>query len=276
MYKMAVSDIDGTLIGSNDKLSENTIKTIKRLQEKGIIFTLCTGRNIRKTLPIANALGIKAPFVCIDGILLFDPVKKSPVYNMNLTYEQVKYLVELGIEYKTFIEVSDGFKYYKHLPDKDAEKYDFFNKHTFSGRIKSYAGGIRYFKNPEKLCCIKEPIYQVTLACEKRLADEISDIIRKSGIGGIEVRDFIWDGYLFINRNGMGKARGVKILCEYFGVSPDEVVAFGDENNDIDMLEFVGMGVAVENAVEKVKAVSDFITLSNDNDGVAYAVNRFF
>ena len=74
----------------------------------------------------------------------------------------------------------------------------------------------------------------------------------------------------------MGKARGVKILCEYFGVSPDEVVAFGDENNDIDMLEFVGMGVAVENAVEKVKAVSDFITLSNDNDGVAYAVNRFF
>ncbi len=276
MYKLAVSDIDGTLVDNSGKLSIKTIETIKKAEKSGLIFTLCTGRNIHKTLPVAKALALKVPFVCIDGILLFDPVAKKPVHDKSLPAEHVEHLLELGNKNNMYMEVSDGYRYYKYIPDKEHEKYDFFNKHTFFGHIKSFAGGIRYFDKPDKFFKIKSSIYQVVLADEIEKAEKVARAIRESGIDDIEVRDFIWDGYLFINRSGMGKARGIKMLCEHFGVSPDEVMAFGDENNDIDMLAMAGMGIAVENAVEKAKEVSNYITLSNENDGVAAALKELY
>lgn len=276
MYKMAVTDIDGTLVNSKGKISQKTLDTIQRVMAKGVIFTVCTGRNINKAMPIAKQLGLKVPFVCIDGILIFDPVNNRPIMDMRMSKEHVKRFVELGIEHKTFIEVSDGYKYYKHIPDKSFEKFDFFNKHTLMGRAKSYMGGIRYVKNPTDLYKINSPIYQVVLAADKPKSQELAKMIRESGYQNVEVRDFIWENYLFINHSGMGKSRGIKILCEHFNILPDEVIAFGDENNDIDMLELVGMGVAMENAWDGVKAVADYVTESNDNDGVAKALEKFF
>ncbi|HCT65202.1 MAG TPA: hypothetical protein DIC60_08085 [Lachnospiraceae bacterium] len=276
MYKLAVTDIDGTLIDSNGKISQKTLDTIKKVTDKGVAFTVCTGRNITKAMPIAKKLGLKVPFVCIDGIIIYDPIQGKPVLGMSMSKESVKKIVDLGAERNTFIEVSDGFKYYKYLPTKGHRKYDSFNKHDFTGRVRSYLGGIRYVQSPEELCRINGPIYQVVIGAEHEITREITSIVRKQGYESIEVRDRLWDEYLFINHQGMGKARGVKLLCDYFNISPKEVIAFGDEKNDIDMLELVGMGVAMDNAHDSVKEVADYVTLSNDNDGVAEALVKFF
>ncbi|MDD3570795.1 MAG: Cof-type HAD-IIB family hydrolase [Lachnospiraceae bacterium] len=276
MYKLAVTDIDGTLVDSKGNISQKTLQTIKKVTDRGIPFTVCTGRNITKAMPIAKKLGLKVPFVCIDGILIYDPVVGKPVLDMSMSRENVKKIVKLGAERNTFIEVSDGYKYYKYLPTKAHRKYDCFNKHNFTGRVKSYMGGIRYVNSPDELCQVKGPIYQVVIGAEDEITREITSIVRNQGYQSIEVRDLLWKEFLFINHQGMGKARGVKLLCDYFKISPKEVIAFGDERNDIDMLELVGMGVAMDNADESVKAVADYVTLSNDNDGVAEALSKFF
>lgn len=276
MYKLAVTDIDGTLVDSKGNISQKTLNTIKRVTDQGIPFTVCTGRNITKAMPVAKKLGLKVPFVCIDGIIIYDPIIGKPVLDMSMSEENVKKIVNLGAERGTFIEVSDGYKYYKYLPTKAHRKYDCFNQHNFSGKVKSYMGGIRYVSSPKDLCRVKGPIYQVVIGADDEIAREITSIVREQGFKSIEVRDGLWKEFLFINHQGMGKARGVRLLCDYFQISPEEVIAFGDERNDIDMLELVGMGVAMDNADESVKAVADYVTLSNDDDGVADALTKFF
>ncbi len=274
MYKLVVCDIDGTLVDSKGKISSVTLNTIKKVRAKGVNVTVCTGRNITKTLPIAKKLGLKIPFVCIDGIIFYDPVAKKPVKSLSLDMAEVRELVEIGENRRTFIEVSDGYKYYKYFPDKDFLKYDFFNKHDFIGRIKSWFGGIRYVKTVDELYNLTGPVYQVVLGADTEITEEIAETVRKKGYENIDVRDFLWKEYLFINYKGIGKAQGVELLCDYFGITPKEVIAFGDEMNDLDMLEYVGMGIAMENAAPEVKKIARRVTLSNDNNGVAYALKK--
>ena len=71
MYKLAVLDIDGTLIDNKGTVSKRTIQTITAVEQSGGIVTICTGRNIRKALPVAKRAGIKVPIACIDGAVLF-------------------------------------------------------------------------------------------------------------------------------------------------------------------------------------------------------------
>ena len=92
----------------------------------------------------------------------------------------------------------------------------------------------------------------------------------------IEIRDFIMDGYLFINSVGMGKARGMKILCDFYNIDIKDVIAIGDEMNDIDMLQEAGLGIAMGNAQEKVKEYADEIADTNENDGAAKVLEKYF
>ena len=276
MYKMAVCDIDGTLVGKNGDLSKKTVDIVKEINSSGGIVTLCTGRNITKTMPVAKKLGIKTPFVCIDGILLYDPIKKAPVMDRSISKNIVKEISRYGLDKNMYIEVSDGYKYYKYFPTKDHEKYDIYNKHTFLGKIKSYMGGIRYVKGIESFSNIEGHLYQIVLAGEKEKMAEAKKEIENMNFPDIEIRDFIMEGYLFINSLGMGKARGMKILCDFYDISIKDVIAIGDEMNDIDMLQEAGLGIAMGNAHENVKKYADEIADTNENNGAAKVLEKYF
>jgi hydroxymethylpyrimidine pyrophosphatase-like HAD family hydrolase len=86
----------------------------------------------------------------------------------------------------------------------------------------------------------------------------------------------MWGNQFFITAKGVGKAEGLRILCRHFNIAPGEVVAIGDDDNDLDMLEAAGVGVAMGNAREHVKAVADYVTETNDNDGAAAALTDLF
>ena len=274
MYKLVVCDIDGTLVDSKGNISNRTLKAVEKLADKGIHFTLCTGRNITKTMPIVKKLKLKEPFVCADGVIIYDPMAKKVVKGLSLDSAEARELIYIGSEYDTYIEVSDGYKYYKYIPSKEHIKYDFFNEHTLKGKIKSWLSGVRYVKSVEELCKINDPLYQVIIGADMETARKITTEIRRKGYENIDVRDFLWEEYLFINYKGIGKAKGVKVICDYFGITMEEVMAFGDERNDLDMLEHVGMGIAMANADESVKGVAKSVTLSNNEDGVAVAIEK--
>lgn len=276
MYKMAVIDIDGTLAGKTGDISRENIEAIKRARDKGYIVTLCTGRNITKTIPVAKKTDTKVPFACIDGTLLYNISDNKITNDLQITLEEKNFILEIAKNEPIMIEISDGFKYHKYFRNKEYYKYDIFNKHTFTGFIKSYFGGIRYYNNFDKILNIREPLYQVVLGGEKEVIKNICEKIQKSNIEDIEIRDNLWDSYAFIHRKGVRKERGVFELCNYFGISPDEVIAIGDDMNDIDMLKSVGLGVVMENAKEKVKQYADEIAPSNDKNGVAYILNKYF
>jgi len=276
MYKMAVCDIDGTLIAKNGKLSQKTIDVIKEINNGKDIVTLSTGRNVRNTLPVAKKLGIRVPFSCIDGILLYDPVNECIIEDKSISRESVMRLAEYGNSRNMFIEVSDGFKYYKYFPTKEHEKYDIFNEHTLWGRIKSYKKGVRYIKNISKLDELNNTFYQISFGGSDEECARAKKDIDEMKLENVEARDNVFRNYVFMNHTGIGKARGMRVLCDILKISTEEVIAIGDEMNDIDMLEEAGLGVAMGNASDKVKAYADEIADTVDNDGAAKILEKYF
>lgn len=276
MYKMAVLDIDGTLVDEKGKISQKTIETIHQVKRKGRVVTLCTGRNIRKTLPIIRKAGIDVPIVCMDGTILYDPIKNKILEDFQLSREEAFSILDYVKEKNTYIEFADGHRYFKYFRSKEYKKYDIFNQHDFLGRIRSYSNGVRYLKKVAEFENIKGPFYQILIASDELTAQQIAMEIKESEMDRVEVRDYLWQGYLFVNRKGIKKSNGVKMLCRHFDIPMEQVIAIGDERNDLDMIEMAGLGIAMGNAVKSVKKAAKEITLKNTEDGVAVALEKYF
>ena len=275
MYKLIILDIDGTLLNKQGTISDYTLSVLQAVREKGIIVTICTGRNIKKTLPIAKKAGVTVPFACIDGTLLFDPMKKQVVEELSMNNNELKYVLDIANNKNLFIEVNDGYRYYKFAKNEALYQYDIFNKRTFLGRIKSFVGGVRYAKRLEELNVLPATIYQVVMAGDAGSVAGMKDMVRSHSDGRIDARDHLWENCLFISRQGVQKSLGMESLCRYFNVPSEQTIAIGDDLNDIDMIEKAGLGIAMGNAHDRVKAVADYITLSNLEDGAAKALAHF-
>ncbi len=276
MYKLAVIDIDGTLIDNKGRISQKTKKTISEVTNTGNIVTICTGRNIKKALPVAKKAGITAPIGCIDGAVIVQPQTGSIVEGLELSKKEVDFILSVTEGKELFIEVNTGYFYYKFAATEKEYSYDIYNKRTLRGRIKSFLGGIRYIKNWGGLKNISPPIYQIVIAGKPSIIEEIKQTIKQGDCTRIDVREHLLEQYLFINRKGATKSSGVERLCSYFGVTMAETIAMGDDRNDIDMLEKAGLGIAMANAKEEIRQIADYITASNEDNGAALALEKFF
>lgn len=276
MYKLAVIDIDGTLIDNKGNISEKTKKTILEVTNTGGIVTICTGRNIRKALPVAKKAGITAPIGCIDGAVLVQPQTGNIIEGLELSKSEIDFILSATEGKELFIEVNTGYFYYKFATAEKEYRYDIYNKRTIQGRIKSFLEGIRYIKNWSELKTISAPVYQIVIAGKTNVIEEIKETIQQGNYNRIDVREHLWERYLFINRKGGNKSSGVERLCHYFGITMNETVTMGDDRNDIDMLEKAGLGIAMGNAKEEIQKAADYITASNEENGVALALEKFF
>jgi len=175
MYKLAVLDIDGTLIDNKGNISKKTIQTISEVQQSGGIVTICTGRNIRKALPIAKKADIKVPIGCIDGAILIEPETKNIVEGLELSQYEIDLILSAAQSKQVFVELNTGYIYHKFAENENDYRYDIFNKRTPIGRIKSYMGGVRYIKSFPQLKAITSPIYQIVIAGKTDIISEIKD-----------------------------------------------------------------------------------------------------
>jgi len=276
MYKILFTDIDGTLTDKDGKIPQENIEIIKKLRDNGIKVVLCTGRNIKKTLPVVKKLNITEPIICIDGILLYDLNKNAITDDLYIDKEKARKIIDIARKHKVFTEISNGHLYVKYLDSKNQRELDFFNKHTLWGYIKSYFGGIRYVNSYDKLENIEGNIYQITMGCKKPQFDIISDEINKFGFDDVEVRNNLWPNYIFVNRKSIDKARGIEIICNRYNIDLKDAVSIGDDLNDKGMLDICGLSFAMGNANEDVKKFAKEITDSNDNHGFVNAIKKAF
>lgn len=275
MYKLAVLDIDGTLIDNKGNISQKTMQTISDVQKAGGIITICTGRNIRNALPVARKAGIKVPIACIDGAVFVIPETEEIIEGLELSEYEIHLILSAAKGKEVFVELNTGYLYYKFAEKEKEYRYDIFNKRTLLGRIKSYRNGVRYVKNWHQLQKISSPIYQIVIAGKTEVISEIRTMIQQGDCSRIDIRGHLWDKYLFINRKGGNKASGVERLCKRFHITMAETITMGDDRNDIDMLQEAGFGIAMGNAHKSIQEIADYVTASNEEDGVALALEKF-
>ena len=289
MYKLVVIDLDGTLLNSYGEVTENTKQTIKSIIEKGTEVVIASGRSVMDYMKnISNEIGSKNYFIAGNGAIIYDMKNDQTIYkrflSKNKVLDIIKICEENSIYYNVYTEnaiITKSLNYntlYYHK--ENLKKED--NKKT----------AINIVENPYKYVENSNEIFLKIAICDN---DEsiFNSIIKKiHTIKGIEIIDTehmsskkIKQGtkeisveyyYTEITLAGVDKWQSVLYLAKKMEVKPEEVVAIGDNINDLQMIQKAGLGIAMGESMPKVKDAADFVTEDNNNEGVAIALEKFF
>jgi Cof subfamily protein (haloacid dehalogenase superfamily) len=268
MKKLIVSDIDGTLLKNDKTISKVTQDTIFSYIEEGHIFAIATGRMHGAGKIITKTLDYDGFLISCNGAVV-----------KHLKTGEVIQAIELPKSTaRSVVEICKKHDVYFHLYDIEAI-YAERNEHL----AKTYAEGMSHlspefrfdvlFKENLLEWVDQVSIYKIGLYSEnpetfKRVMDEINTL---TGVQTCKSLTTSFD----VMAEGVSKATGIEAIRAHYEIPIQDVIALGDNENDMDMILYAGVGVAMENATDELKAVADFVTKSNEEDGLVYALERF-
>ncbi len=267
---LCVCDLDETLLNSDKKISDINYEAIHKTLENGVHFTIATGRSHLQIREFIARLGVKIPVITCNGGVISTPraerILKASYINPIRAKEICSYCEDAGLDYLMY--TAKNICYTK-------------NSKRILGYVRYNANLLESGKNLE---------YSVPLKCMNDVADEdFSEAIKILALGDTTrlseiARVFNADNALTIVSSGKGlidimtdsttKGRAIEIIAEDLGIPLESVAVFGDSPNDVSMFETAGFKIAVENAVDEVKKLATHITKSNNENGVAYALEN--
>ena len=275
-FRLLALDVDGTLLDREGRLRPSTAAAVARASAAGIRPVLCTGRRYRRARPVAERLGLDAPLVCNSGAIVKGADGVETLWRADLDRPT---LDDVLVLFRRAAEPLLAFT------DRGPDGPDFLVEQAATGRplfddyVSQNAGHVGLFPGWADrpgdhadahfhLCAIGSR--------ENMLAFELEVLAR---VGG-RVRTFVQKSPNYagtmceVLRADAGKWAAILHLAELWGIRPDEVVAVGDDMNDLPMIVGAGLGVAMGHAPEPVLAAADFVTGNHDEDGVAMLVDR--
>ncbi len=270
MYKLVVCDMDGTLLNSKAEVSERTKRALKKLFEKNIHVAIATGRIYTSARVYAKYLGLVTPIIACNGGIVKDLADNRIIYDSPIRKEDCLKVFDICKQNNVYFHFYTQDVFYTEKLEMPSLKYSEWNK-TLKEEDRI---DIRVIQDAYAHLLQKdEKIYKIQLnsndlqllANMREKIEEIQTITcSKSWHNNIEV----------MNKN-VSKGNAVRHLAESLGVKREEVVCFGDNENDISMLSYAGLGIAMGNAEDVVKEQADHVTTTNDEDGVAVALEKF-
>lgn len=268
--RMIGMDLDGTLLKTNKELTSHTKDVLKRAIEQGIIVMPATGRpqtGVPKEL--LEFPGIRYA-VTSNGARVIDLNSGEVMVEELLAHDIAGQLLDVFERYDTFREIYfDGVGYASEEGIKNIGRY--LPVAAMANYITSTRKAVKNVR--EKFDEVNKPVDKIQ-ALFTSVADR--DAARKEieHIPGIEITGAL-PMNLEINAAGVNKGKAMIELGKALGIPREEIMAFGDGNNDLKMLKEVGTGVAMENAIPSVKEAADYVTLSNDEEGVAKFIEKY-
>ena len=259
--KMMAVDIDGTLLNSKDKITEKTKEAIKKAVDKGLVFTISTGRPIQAVKPINEELGLDLPFITYNGAMVVMGKSKEILYSCSLNKKDALDIFQLGNSYGTTVMIWSRNRLYANRIDDRVCKY-----------------GEKAFTKPvlvDDIGKIAEAGITKILWYEK--VDTINRMFSEAGGYLNDTVNFHTSKPFFLEfvDSNASKAIAMEKLGRHFGISRHEMIAVGDGYNDLSMIEYAGLGVAMGNAPGEIRQRADYVTLTNDQDGLAEVIYKF-
>ncbi|MGX7199958.1 Cof-type HAD-IIB family hydrolase [Enterococcus nangangensis] len=265
MIKLLALDLDGTLLTDDKKISAKNIATLKKAQQAGIKVVITTGRPLRAIAPFVAALDLTSP------------EEYAITFNGGLVQQIAtgKILGKNALDFEAIPAVYDAFKDLD-LPLSVLSEEMVYEFPTSSSHPSIYAqlNPLLTYQDVALQDLTPTRIYNkfVSAADEKYLDAKIPLLppALQEQFEIMKSRKVL----LEILPKGVSKAQGLAILGTQLGISAAEMMSFGDEENDLSMIEWCGVGVAMANANPVVKAKANFISKSNQEDGVSYAIEK--
>lgn len=265
-YQMLVLDLDGTLTNSRKEITEPTRKALIEIQEAGKHVVLASGRPINGVRPLAEKLELErfgGYMLSFNGARITQCSTGNVVYNRTLPQEVIQPIFEFACQY----------------PGVDIATYD--DNHVISGlapneytKIESAINSMPIIQRSDFSSYVNFPINKLLIPGEPPVLEEMIPVLKEKYHSLLNI--YRSEPYfLEIMPQNIDKAYSLQKLLSSIGLTADSMICCGDGFNDISMIEYAGLGVAMENAQPIVKDTADFITKSNDDDGILYVINQF-
>ncbi|NLI69971.1 MAG: HAD family phosphatase [Firmicutes bacterium] len=263
-YRLIVMDLDETLLGQNFEISERNLSAIKKAQDRGIKATIATGRMFRSSLPYIKRLKIREPVIVYHGAMVRAVETGEDLYHYPIDYEMALPIVEAAEEFGYHVNLYADDQV--HI--KEEGQFSRLYQKIAAVEVKPVGSLHRYLENtgtsPTKLSIID---------FDGNLARMESFLQEKYGRRLVVTKSLGY--FLEVTHPRATKGQALEFLAGKMGIKAEEIAAFGNSYNDIDMLEYVGLGVVVDNAPPVIKEVADLVTGSNVEDGVAEAIENY-
>lgn len=259
-------DLDGTLLTDDKKIGNYTKKVINTLKQYGHEVMITTGRPYRATLPYYKELKLNTPVVNFNGAFVHHPLDqdfkiKHETLSQDILKDIVKNIEKLGIT-NIIAEVKDDLYIHYH----DSVLMDEFHM----GKPKILTGDIIKMM-PEEATTV---LVNTTNGNVERVRNALEEVYAEA------IAHRQWNRHspvVEIVKKGISKQKGVEYVLDYLNVDHKHTLAFGDEDNDFTMIEYVNHGVAVQNAIDPLKDKANDITdFTNNTDGVGRYLNSYF
>ena len=266
MIKLVAIDMDGTLLNSKKELLEETKQYFKDFHKKetDTLLVLCTGRPESGIRPYLKDLGYLEEnhyIISQNGANIYESRTGKRVMDAFLDSAAIQKWIELGKKHGISV-MGAGVDYYYCFDQEPTEWMEF--------DVKLVSGKLKRIPTKESL---NTDFYKILLMGDEEQLNEFETFIPE------EWRDEFYvvrsQKYLVeVLTKGVNKAFGLEKLAQKLNIEPSEIAAVGDAANDIEMLEYAGLAIAMGNASEEVKAVSDIVTDTNENNGVIKAIDQ--
>lgn len=291
MYKLIGIDIDGTLVKNDKALSPKTIEIIKKAKMKGIKIVLVTGRPIQGLKQYTEKLGLNSNndygIACSGGFIQCLG-NKEVLFESTLSLQDLNYLYnlsqKLNITLNFFsrntiltpnLNLTTQIESFLSNVAMKITDFNYLDKNTIINRVVYINETSTFTRHLMKI------IERANIKCQfpKTLHGNSNLILDENSLP-----KELFSSYtilkpssetLEIQEKGVNKGSSLNLLAKKLGIKPDEVIAVGDSGNDIDMIKYAGLGVAMGNAFSEVKEIADYVTYSNEDDGLAHVIEKF-
>lgn len=278
---MIVTDLDKTLLNSEHEITEENLKSIQKIKSENIELVFASGRSYENIKSLLNKYQLKLPVVCLNGAQIYNE-HGTLLNKLPLQVEYIKDIILLcekeNLIYQIFTENNT---YSKMVDNVIEELYKLALKKTRNMEI--VLKGMQIYYNlfykyseitPEILSKIFDnnlEIYKIEITSYKtNLLDKIkamnSEKFHCSYSSDVNVE---------ITMKNINKGYAIDWLAERYNLETEQICAIGDNHNDLEMVSLAGIGIAMENAIEEIKSISNYVTKNNDNSGFAYAINQY-
>ncbi|MDO4667240.1 MAG: Cof-type HAD-IIB family hydrolase [Streptococcus sp.] len=267
MIKLIALDMDGTLLNNKKEIPQAHIRAIHQAIEKGVKLVLCTGRPLVGVKPYYQQLGLGSEneYIIVDNGCATHQSKDWKLVNYHeLSREDILYLYEISKQTSVQLTVFDEERYLI-IGEKPSD-------------LVTYDAGL-VFTTPKEISIEeatsgKNILFQAMFLAPSKELDHFQKTYESQldqHFSVVRSQEYIYEAM----PKQVTKATALKELADKLAIQPEEIMAIGDANNDLEMLEFAGLGIAMGNAPEHVKQLADAVTDSNENNGVATAIEKF-
>lgn len=259
MIKLIASDLDGTLVNDEGKISDKIYDMILKLNKKGVKFAAASGRTYLQLKNNFKNVGDNMVFVAHNGALIKENRSKKPIYSNSISSENIKLILSLkpGLGEEMLLSA-------------DNEAFVVKPSHKLLKEFNEYGVPYVILSSYDE---IEKPIYKVSYFVTSETRKKMMDFL-KNKLN--EDLDFVESGekWVDIMNKGVSKGSAIKILQQIYGIDKENTMVFGDYYNDLTMFKNAAYSYAMDNAPEDVKKHAKFVADSNNNNGVYNVIRR--